>query len=67
MSDSLFNRAAVRRFILAKVDQHRSGDPHITRVSKQAMDLLESELRARIILEVRRHPSIGCTFRMPLL
>lgn len=67
MSDSLLNRAAVRRFILAKVDQWRSGEPHINRVSKQALDLLESELRARIIVEVRRHPSVGCTFKMPLL
>lgn len=58
---SLLNRSVTKKFILAKFVSMRPGMP-ITRVSKEALEKLEAELRARIIFEVNRHPSIGKTF-----
>jgi len=63
-STSLLNRKATRAFILAKFQSMRPGMP-ITRVSQLALDILETEIRNRIVLEVRRHPSRGKTFEMP--
>lgn len=60
---SILNQAATKKFILAKFASMRPGMP-ITRVSKEAIEKLEAELRARIIFEVRRCPSIGKTFKL---
>jgi hypothetical protein len=58
----LLNRAATRAFILHTINRLR---PHlkITRVSVEALELYETRLRAMIIGDVHRHPSIGRTFR----
>ena len=60
--NSLINRAAVKRFILKKMEAMR---PHmgITRVSGEALDQYEAQLRAKIISEIQSHPSIGKTFK----
>ncbi len=62
-STSLINRSEVRRFILAQFQKHR---PHagITRVSRQALDEIESWLRSKLRTEVHRHPSLGKTFKL---
>ena len=60
---SILNRAATKKFILDKFKSLRPGMP-ITRVSQDAIDKLEADFRARIILEVKRHPSIGKTFKI---
>lgn len=58
---SILNNAATKKFILAKFRSMREGMP-ITRVSQSSLDKLEARLRAWIVEEVRRHPSIGKTF-----
>jgi len=60
---SILNNAATKKFILEKFRSMRPGMP-ITRVSKESLDRLEAQLRAIIIFEVRRHPSIGKTFKI---
>lgn len=60
---SILNQAATKKFILAKFVSMRPGMP-ITRVSKESLEKLEARLRAWIIEEVQRHPSIGKTFRV---
>ncbi len=60
---SILNQAATKKFILAKFESMRPGMP-ITRVSKDALEKLEARLRAWIIEEVQRCPSIGKTFKL---
>lgn len=60
---SILNQAATKKFILAKFANLRPGMP-IDRVSKEALEKLEAQLRATIIFEVKRHPSIGRTFKI---
>jgi len=60
---SILNNAATKKFILEKFRSMRPGMP-ITRVSKEALEMLEAQLRATIIFEVKRHPSIGKTFKI---
>lgn len=60
---SILNRSATTKFILAKFVSLRPGMP-ITRVSQDALDKLEARLRACIIEEVQRCPSIGKTFKL---
>ena len=60
---SLLNQAQTKKFILAKFVSMRPGMP-ITRVSKDALEKLEARLRAWIIEEVQRCPSIGKTFKL---
>lgn len=60
---SLLNQSQTKKFILAKFKSLRCGMP-ITRVSKEALEKLEGRLRAIIIAEVKRHPSIGKTFNI---
>jgi hypothetical protein len=60
---NLLNKSATKKFILAKFKSLRPGMP-ITRISIEALERLEADLRAKIIFEVRRHPSIGKTFRI---
>lgn len=61
-TDSLVNRAAIKRFILKKMQALR---PHmkISRVSQEAIDRYEFELRAKIINDIQSHPTIGKTFK----
>lgn len=61
---SILNQVATKKFILAKFKSMRPGMP-ITRVSKQALDNIEAQIRAIIVFEVERHPSVGKTFMMP--
>jgi len=60
--DSLVNKAAIRRFILKKFEAMR---PHlgISRVSQDAIDQYEFELRAKIMEDIKSHPSMGKTFK----
>ena len=58
---SLLNRKATRDFILQTVRQRRAWK--CSRVSKEALDHLEFELRQRIRELVHQHPSAGQTFR----
>lgn len=60
---SILNRAATKKFILDKFKSLRPGMP-ITRVSAEAIEKLEAQLRAVIIFEVNRCPSIGKTFKL---
>lgn len=60
---NILNQAATKKFILDKFKSLRPGMP-ITRVSKESLERLEADLRARIIFEVKRHPSIGKTFKL---
>lgn len=59
----ILNNAATKKFILEKFRSIRPGMP-INRVSKEALEKLEAQLRAIIIFEVKRHPSIGKTFKI---
>ncbi|KKM09624.1 hypothetical protein LCGC14_1722740 [marine sediment metagenome] len=59
---NLLNRTQVKAFILAKVQSMRPGMP-LERVSKDALDWYEARLRAWIIEDVEKHPSIGKTFK----
>lgn len=60
---SILNQVATKRFILAKFESMRPGMP-ITRVSKESLEKIEARLRAWLIEEVSRHPSIGKTFKL---
>lgn len=60
---SIINQAATKKFILDKFSSMRPGMP-ITRVSKDALEKLEARLRAWIVEEVERCPSIGMTFKL---
>lgn len=61
--NSIVNQSACKKFILAKFQSMRPGMP-ITRVSKDAIEKLEARLRAIIIDEVQKYPSIGKTFKL---
>ena len=67
MIGNLLNKTNVRKFILEKIVNMRGEDFPVYRVSAQALETLEAELRARIVLEVQRCPTVGKTFRMPIL
>ena len=60
---SILNQSATKKFILSKFASLRPGMP-ITRVSQEAVEKIEARLRAWIIEEVKRHPSIGKTFKL---
>lgn len=60
---SLLNHTRTKKFILAKFENLRPGMP-IKRVSKESLEKIEARLRAWIIEEVKRHPSIGVTFKL---
>ncbi|KKN91246.1 hypothetical protein LCGC14_0221140 [marine sediment metagenome] len=60
---SILNQAATKKFIIAKFRNLRPGMP-ISRVSKDSLEKIEARLRAWIIEEVQRHPSIGVTFKL---
>ena len=58
---SILNQSATKKFIIAKFRSLRHGMP-ITRVSQASIEKLEARLRAIIIQEVQRHPTLGKTF-----
>lgn len=58
----LLNRAETKRFILAKIQSMRPGMP-LERVSGEALEWYEARLRAWIISDVAKHPTIGKTFK----
>jgi len=60
---NILNQAATKKFIIDKFRSLRPGMP-INRVSKEALEILEAQIRATIIFEVKRHPSIGKTFKL---
>lgn len=60
---SLLNKAATKTFILEKFKSMRPGMP-IERVSTESLEKIEAKLRSWLIEEVRRHPSIGKTFKI---
>lgn len=60
---SLLNQSQTKKFIIAKFKSMRPGMP-IERVSKESLEKIEAKLRAWLIEEVQRHPSIGKTFRV---
>lgn len=62
MSCYLLNKKHVRDFILAKIKSLTPANP-ITRVSQEALDSYEARLRNWIVEDVRRHPTIGKTFK----
>lgn len=61
--NSLINRSATRSFILNKCATMR---PHLglTQVSSDVYEQLEAKMRAFLIEEIKRHPSVGKTFRL---
>jgi len=62
MKDKLLNHAAVKRYILRKLQETR---PHLkfTRVSKSVLLLLEVQLREKLERAVHTHRSNGKTFQ----
>ncbi len=62
MSNDLINRKHCRDFILKKTESLRLGWD-CKRVSQKAIDELEFKIRALIIGSVKKHPSIGKTFK----
>ena len=60
-SDCLINTSAIRALILATVAETRHGWP-CTRVSQEAIDAINADLKRIIEKRVHQHPSIGKTF-----
>ena len=58
----LINKSHCKAFILKMAAEHRSGWP-CSRVSQQVLDDLNYKLVHTIIGSVKRHPTIGKTFR----
>jgi len=59
--ESVINRAAVKKYILATAAKTRPGWD-CKRVSAKALDEIESFLRAKVQESVHRQPSVGKTF-----
>ena len=59
----MLNRKATKKFILERWKKLRPGWT-IDRVSKESLDILEARLHNIIIEEIKRHPSMGKTFRL---
>jgi hypothetical protein len=59
---SLLNRAALKRFLLDRAKVIR---PHhrLSRVSEEAMEWLENNLRNQASELIRRHPAKGSTIK----
>ena len=62
MSDSLVNKTHMKKFILEKCKQLRSGHA-FTRVSQQAIDEAEAYLRNWIVQRIEKLPSVGTTVK----
>ena len=52
----------VKDFILLKAKRLRTGWK-CQRVSQQALDAIEAKLRAIVIDSIKRHPTVGKTFK----
>lgn len=61
---SAINRAETKKELLAMSQSFRNG--RFTRVSKDALDELESKHQANMRDLIRRHPSMGITIK-PLM
>jgi len=59
---SLLNRKAIKHYILNKCEANRRGW-ECNRVSKQAIDEIESFIKNKINDSIHRHPSVGKTFK----
>jgi len=59
--NSIINRAALKKFILAIAEKDRPGWD-CKRVSAVALDQIEAFLRAKVRDSVHRQPSVGKTF-----
>ena len=59
---SLLNKAALKKFILAKLEANRP-ELGLTRVSKEALDTIEARLKNMIENDISTHPSIGKTYK----
>ena len=59
---SLLNRAAIKRYLLDRAKVIR---PHhrLSRVSEEAMEWLENNLRNQASELIRRHPAKGSTIK----
>ncbi len=57
----MINRAAVKKYIFAKLDDRR---PHLgfTQISKAALDRYSALLKIQINKDIDQHPSKGKTF-----
>lgn len=65
MSNSILNRAAMKKLILAKIASLRPGmEKQLTRVSSSSLDHYENKIKAMIEHDIMVHPSIGRTFRV---
>lgn len=62
MAQFLINRRQTRKFILEKCRSIRRGW-QCTRVSEEALMVIDAKLRSMIISMIEGHPSIGRTFR----
>ena len=58
---NLLNKTNTKKFILAKVESMRPGWK-CTRVSSEALEMLEAKFRVMIIRMVESHPTKGQTF-----
>ena len=63
MSDVL-NEKGTKEFIKRAAEEHRSGWT-FTQVSQHAVDVIDMKVKAFIIQEVKRLPSVGKTIDFP--
>lgn len=59
--ESVINRAAMKKYILAEAARTRPGWD-VTRVSAQALDEIEGFIKTKIRESLHRQPSVGKTF-----
>ena len=62
MNNDLINRKHCKDFILRMAGEMR-GEWDCTRVSKEALDDLNFRIRRIIIGSIKRHPTLGKTFK----
>ena len=61
-TNSIINRAALKKYILAIAESDRPGWD-CTQVSGQALDQIEAFLRAKVKDSIHRQPSVGKTYK----
>jgi histone H3/H4 len=59
---SLINKAELKRFLLDRAKTMRPGH-EFSRVSEEALEYLESQVRNAAVELIRRHPSKGVTIK----
>lgn len=62
MSSSLICESHLRKYIMQKVGRMRP-EWDCKKISKEAIDKFEAKLRARVIDSIRKHPTLGKTFK----